>query len=161
MKSAFILAALFSVSAFAGTEVQFDVQAMVTDSSTSKVFTYEHTYQAEFQPAGDDVKAAYSELLSFRDNLPLVRPSTGEALAWNFGILIEHLVKVQADGKAYNVDIDFGPGQPLNDHTRWSTTYLRTLDSLVGFSINGEEITYPNAAIVEPVLRIRNFKIIN
>jgi|GEM_PF-5598449 len=156
---------LSSASAFAGTKVQFDIDVLVVDTETKNVFTYDHTYQAEFKPADDDVKAAFSELLIFHTDLPLKRPSNGEVIPLNFGVEIMHLVHPKPDGMAYIVDLDFGPGQPLNDHTRWFSTYLRSLDGLVGFSVNGEEITYPKVGdrtpFVAPVLKIRNFKIIN
>lgn len=154
-----------SVSAFAGTKVQFDVEALIIDTETSTVFTYKHTYQSEFQPADDDTKAAFSELLIFHTDLPLKRPSTGEDLPLNFGIEIMHLNHPKPDGKEYIVDVDFGPGQPLNDHTRWFSTYLKSIDSLTGFSINGEEIVYPKVndrtPLVDPVLKIQGFKIIS
>lgn len=162
--STLLLSLLASVSAIAGERVQFDVEALVIDTEANRLFSYEKTYEAEFQTAPEGVRDAFSDMLVLRADLPLKRPSTGEDLPRNFGLTVYKFTKPKENGQAYLLSVDFGPGQPLNESTRWADVELRNLDAYVGTKIHGETVTYEKQGGRTPraylILEISNFRLL-
>lgn len=168
MKKIFLSTLLFSLltsaAAFAGEQVQFDVEAIVIDSEAKRLFSYEKTYEGEFEAAPEGVRDAFSDMLEVRGDLPLKRPSNGEELPRNFGLTVYKFTKPKDNGQAYLLSVNFGPGQPLNESTRWVDIELRNLDAYVGTKIHGETLTYEKKGERTPrvylILEISNFRVL-
>lgn len=160
--STLLLTLLTPVFALAGERVQFDIDATVIDTEANRLFSYKQSYEGEFERAPEGVRDAFSDMLSVRGELPLKRPSTGEALPRNFGLSIYKFTTPKENGQAYLLSVDFGPGQPLNESTRWTDVELKNLDAFVGTEIRGETLTYEKQGERTPrvylILNLRNFR---
>jgi len=151
-------------------EVQFDIEAQMAGSRLTEL---NKTYRGEFTeeeftiPGIPDISGPQHITLhryGAGEELALESSETGKPVKLTFTLFIS--AKKRRDGSLedYRVGASFGPGQPLNEHTRSSDLTVNNLRTFRGLEIRGEEVreTLADGTTVSstPFLKIKHFRVL-